>query len=72
MPTMDEYRKMIHTNNDPSKADIFTSGRRRGNEKFLRGGLKVSRDSSIRQTDVCVLQMDLLFITGEYSGVVVR
>ena len=56
MPTMDEYRSMQHSNNDVSKADVFVSGRRRGNEKFLRGGLK----------------MDLLFITGEYSGVVVR
>lgn len=33
---------------------MFASGRRRGNEKFLRGGLA----------------LDLLFITGEYNGAV--
>merc|ERR1739848_71760 len=45
---------MVHAHQDINKVDQFASGRRRGKEKLLRGGLAI----------------DLLFITGEYSGAV--
>merc|ERR1711871_811819 len=46
--------QMVHAHQDPNAADMFASGRRKGNEKFLRGGLA----------------LDLLFITGEYHGAI--
>jgi len=43
---------MVHAHQDPNAADVFASGRRRGKENLLRGGLAI----------------DLMFITGEYAG----
>ena len=45
---------MVHAHQDPN-VEMFASQRRRGKEKFLRGGLA----------------LDLLFITGEYNAGVV-
>merc|ERR1711939_1008590 len=46
-------QKIGHTaHQDPSKVDMFPSGRRRGYEKFLRGGIN----------------LDMFFITGDYHG----
>jgi len=43
---------MVHAHQVAKNCDVLASGRRRGNEKLLRGGLAI----------------DLLFITGEYHG----